>query len=126
MVMEGGIDVDMVSGQPVSKAEGAKKQALTGKLAETIQRRNQLLIDLPADIGGNSVMQVIFNGLVKRLQVLALQDPECQVFEKILRDLHFQIEVAPLLVEHRMRHLLGDIPFTVEKEAAPEDGIPAR
>ncbi len=123
-VMGGGIDVDMVSGQPSCRPDGAKRQAVTGKLAEAIQKRNQLFIDLES--GGNSLIQLVFDRLTKRLQVLALQDPECKTLEGILRDLHFQAEVTPMLVERRMRHLLGEIPFTLEKEAAPEDGIPAK
>jgi len=122
-VMGSGIDVDMVTGQPASKT-GGKKQAATGKLAQAIEKRNQLLIDL--DSGGNSIVQLVFERLAKRLQFLALQDPECKVLEGILRDLHYHVELAPLLAEHRIRHLLGEIPFTLEKETAPENGIPAK
>jgi hypothetical protein len=110
-----GIDIDIQTGRPASFQRPEKVEDAQVKYHQAVQES----LALTAELRKSPVMSVLVRKYAERLDEMAKQDPECQALEKILQELRFKAELAPILAEAKMVRLMGGPLATAYKQAKP-------
>lgn len=101
-----GVDVDIVTGKPLSQVKQERKHELLRTAEEAKHKAMQIVNDLSTPMG-KELMNLVYEGLVNRINFLVKEDTECQVYVEILRKLKQEIDVAPRIAELSIRNYIG-------------------
>lgn len=99
----GGPEVDMISGHPRDVAPSKQEEEAKTRYHGAVQEA----VELTAELQSSPVVRVLAAKYRERLLALAREDPECRVLEGILLGLRYNLELAPIQAEQRLRRVLG-------------------
>jgi hypothetical protein len=118
----GGIDVDMISGQPMAQIVAQEAEAKRLKAAEKYHQAHNEAADLDAVLhGGNPLLKLLFQKMQERLTILANKDEILQNYAEMARAIEFKLEVQPYLAKKEALRIFGPnlSSFLGETESAP-------
>lgn len=117
MTLPRGMDVSMVTGQPVGGPE-EKKDKVFRRFHDAMQESYNLAAEIQE---GSPLAKAVFRQYQNRLIALASQDPVCQSLEKVIQAWNHALEVAPVMAEREALRVMGpQIGPLVANEAAPD------
>jgi len=113
-----GVDIDIVSGRPLTHSFRPKTESAQDKYNEAIQNS----MALRAELQKSPALNILTKLYVNILTELAKQDVRCQTIEAIAREMGFEVDLAPKIAEERMKQLMGPSlarQYLQAKHAAP-------
>jgi hypothetical protein len=113
-----GVDIDIVSGRPLTHSFQPKAGAAQDKYHEAVQNS----MALRAELQKSRALSILTKLYVNILTELAKQDVRCQTIEAIVREFGFEVDMAPKIAEERMMQIMGPSlarQYQEAKHAAP-------
>ncbi len=98
-----GFDVDIVTGEPLSKLKMEKAQAVEAAHSQAVQDSLQLV----AELSQTPTLAILSQIYTERLNEMAKQDATCQLIERIITSLRYAVDLAPRLAEGRLKQTMG-------------------
>lgn len=115
----GGVEVEIGTGQPRPVKTLEERQAESALKREQAVQEAMILVTELQDSPG---LTLVYQSLRDRMIELAVSDPQCQAFRKIITSWRSKLDPIPILADRIARHTLGpklDI-LRSESQAAPE------
>lgn len=115
----GGLDVEIGTGLPRQIKTQEERQA------EEILMKQQArveAINLLADLKDSPGLVQVYRELMNRMTELAMADPQCQAFRRIIIGWRNKLDPIPAVANHMARHSLG--PALCSLVPVAPDGIP--
>ncbi len=99
-------EVDQVTGQPLSKVDREKDIEKYGRLNDKKAKADQLRADLDSE-QGRTVLNCIQEQLLKRVDHLIENDPECNALKKLIVSMGVNLSIGEKAVQDLMRMLVS-------------------
>lgn len=103
MVMERGVDTDIVSGLPIEPIRIDRKAKEEKRINRMISDHHTLINDLSGD--GGAVLRKVATLYTNRLNVIIQTDPECMAYQAIFDKLKREISVGNSYVKRKMEEV---------------------
>lgn len=118
----GGLDVEIGTGLPRQVKTQEERQA-----EENLKKQQARVeaINLLAELQESPGLSLVYRELMNRMTELAVADPQCQAFKRIIIGWRNKLDPIPAVANHMARHALGPVLSSLVPEVpvAPE-GIP--